>query len=162
MDPLILAGLITGLLLLLILVGMPIAFAMAIAGCVGIVFIGGKETVLYTLGTYPVSRSATFAWPAGSMAWGGTTVYVIDQFEGDVISQFDGETDVADVTFSADGRMLISADGTTIRVWDVVSYQQAATLEMPAPVLAVALSPDGRILASATDDGMILLWGINP
>ncbi|UCE34437.1 MAG: TRAP transporter large permease subunit, partial [Deltaproteobacteria bacterium] len=61
MDPLILAGLITGLLLLLILIGMPIAFAMAIAGCVGIVFIGGKETVLYTLGTYPVSRCATFA-----------------------------------------------------------------------------------------------------
>ena len=61
MNTLVLAALITGLLLLLILIGMPIAFAMAISGALGIVFIGGKETVLYTLGTYPVSRSGTFA-----------------------------------------------------------------------------------------------------
>lgn len=56
-----LAGFITALLLLLIVMGMPIAFAMAVAGGVGIVLIGGKETILYTLGTYPVSRAGTFS-----------------------------------------------------------------------------------------------------
>lgn len=60
MDPLILAGLITGILLLLILLGMPIAFAMAIAGGLGIVILGGKATVLYTLGTFPLGRCATY------------------------------------------------------------------------------------------------------
>ena len=95
-------------------------------------------------------------------AWGGMTVYILDQFSGEVISQFDGQNDIADATFSPNGRMLISADGTTIRIWDVTSYQLVSTLEMPAPVLAVAFSLDGRILATATNDGMIYLWGINP
>lgn len=61
MDPLMLTGLMTLLLLLLIVIGVPIAFAMAIAGSLGIILIGGVPTVLYTLGTYPVSRTATFA-----------------------------------------------------------------------------------------------------
>ena len=90
------------------------------------------------------------------------TVYVLDQFRGDVISQFDGENDIADATFSPNGRMLISADASTVRIWDVTSYQLVSTLEMPAPVVAIAISPDGRILATATNDGMIYLWGINP
>jgi C4-dicarboxylate transporter DctM subunit len=38
----------------------PIAFAMGIAGSLGIFLMGGTPTVLYTLGTYPVSRCATF------------------------------------------------------------------------------------------------------
>ena len=60
MDPLILAGLITVLLLLLIFIGMPIAFAMGIAGGLGIVILGGTSTVLYTLGTFPVGRCASY------------------------------------------------------------------------------------------------------
>lgn len=60
MDPSTLCILITVLLLLLIVIGVPIAFAMGITGGLGIFLMGGMPTVLYTLGTYPVSRSATF------------------------------------------------------------------------------------------------------
>jgi C4-dicarboxylate transporter DctM subunit len=61
MDPLALTALIVLLLLFMIVIGVPIAFAMGIAGCLGIVFIGGFPTVLYTLGTYPVSRTGTYS-----------------------------------------------------------------------------------------------------
>jgi len=61
MEPLTLTALMTLMLLLMIAIGVPIAFAMGITGGLGIVFIGGLPTVLYTLGTYPVSRTGTFA-----------------------------------------------------------------------------------------------------
>jgi WD40 repeat protein len=122
----------------------------------------GKQEAAFSVGDGPLWGLEYSPIGRTIAAWGGMTVYILDQFKGDVISQFDGETDIADATFSPNGRMLISTNGTTIRIWDVVSYQLAATLEMPVPVLAVAFSPDGRILASATNDGMIYLWGINP
>ncbi len=61
MDPVNLTVLMTLMLLFAIAMGVPIAFAMGIAGGLGIVFIGGLPTVLYTLGTYPVSRTGTFS-----------------------------------------------------------------------------------------------------
>ena len=61
MEPLTLTAIMVVVLLVLIAFGVPIAFSMAIAGGLGIVSIGGLPTVLYTLGTYPVSRTGTFA-----------------------------------------------------------------------------------------------------
>lgn len=62
MDPMTLVGLMALLLLFLIAIGIPIAFAAAIAGSLGIVLLEGFDTLLYTLGTFPVSRVGTFAW----------------------------------------------------------------------------------------------------
>ena len=64
MGELELAGIIVLLLLLLIGIGMPIAFAALMAGTVGIVVLNGPESALYTLGTFPVSRIASFSWTA--------------------------------------------------------------------------------------------------
>jgi len=57
-----LVGLMALMLLFLIAIGIPIAFAAAIAGSLGIVLLEGVDTLLYTLGTFPVSRVGTFAW----------------------------------------------------------------------------------------------------
>ena len=122
----------------------------------------GEQEIAFSVGDGPLWGLEYSPIGRTIAAWGGMTVYILDQFKGDVISQFDGEAEIADATFSPNGRMLISADGTTIRIWDVTSYQLVSKLEMPAPVLAVAISPDGRIFASATNDGLIYLWGINP
>ena len=61
MEPLTLTAIMVVVLLVLIAFGVPIAFSMAITGGLGIISIGGLPTVLYTLGTYPVSRTGTFA-----------------------------------------------------------------------------------------------------
>jgi WD40 repeat protein len=53
------------------------------------------------------------------------------------------------VTFSADGKMLVSGgEDRTIRFWDVSSGKQQRQITIDNPVDKVALSSDGRILAS--------------
>ncbi|KAF2127315.1 vegetative incompatibility protein HET-E-1 [Dothidotthia symphoricarpi CBS 119687] len=68
--------------------------------------------------------------------------------------------DVTAVTFSPDGRMVVSssADGT-IRVWEVATGLCRITLdEHTSSVFSVAFSPDGQLLASASPDKTIQLW----
>ena len=92
--------------------------------------------------------------------WGDSTVYLVDQFSGSVVYQLEGESEVLSAVFTPNGRMLISADGDTIRFWDVASYQSLSTLQMPEPIVALAISADGRSLAIGTTEGVVYLWGI--
>jgi tripartite ATP-independent transporter DctM subunit len=64
MGELELAGIIVLLSLLLIAVGMPIAFAVFLTGTVGILVLNGMESALYILGTFPISRIGSFSWTA--------------------------------------------------------------------------------------------------
>ncbi len=64
MSPIMLLGLMTLLMLVLIATEMPIAFAVGLAGGLGIVLLMGWGTLLYTVGTFPSSRIASFSWSA--------------------------------------------------------------------------------------------------
>lgn len=62
MDPVTTVVLMTLLMLVLIAIGLPIAFSVALAGSLGLVLLEDWQTLLYTVGTFPVSRVGTFAW----------------------------------------------------------------------------------------------------
>lgn len=62
MEPVFIVALMTLLMLLLISIKMPIAFAVGLSGSLGIVLLEDWATLLYTVGTFPVSRVATYAW----------------------------------------------------------------------------------------------------
>jgi WD40 repeat protein/serine/threonine protein kinase len=79
---------------------------------------------------------------------------------------------VSSVAFSPDGRHLAAAGGSNIRsewqrpaevkVWDVFSGQVVHSLDgHKGELIDTAFSPDGRLLASAGDDGLIKVWEVS-
>jgi WD40 repeat protein len=63
---------------------------------------------------------------------------------------------VESVTFSADGRRLVSCDSFDCRVWDTGE----GTIAIAAETNAFAMSPGSRLLATARLDGGIQLWDL--
>jgi hypothetical protein len=61
--------------------------------------------------------------------------------------------------FSRDGRALITAGGDrAVRVWDLAGRAVVQLEGHRNRVRTLALSPDGRTLASGSDDGTVLVW----
>lgn len=129
-----------------------------------------------------LDTASKFVWtlafsPDGQLlASGGyedPTISLWDVQTQTLIGSFDGHTrdvrilnsSVSAVAFSPDGKNLASGssiDGT-VRLWDVASRAQIALLlELETNDLeginSVAFSPNGTILASASDDSIIRMW----
>lgn len=84
----------------------------------------------------------------------GATVTLADPLSGKVVRELTRHTDSARrVAFSANGQRLLSGgrDGLAV-VWNVVQLTKIAEFKHRGWVEAVALSPDGRLAASAHQD----------
>jgi WD40 repeat protein len=70
------------------------------------------------------------------------------------------ESNVREIEFAADGRTLASAAHDTVRVWDVTHRRVAEEPLVPGGgvVLAVAVSPDGRYIATTGQAGAAHVW----
>ena len=62
---------------------------------------------------------------------------------------------------TSDGKLLASAQGNTLKVWDLTTRQEVGALEgHKGPILALAGTADGSHLASGSADGTIGLWDL--
>ena len=66
---------------------------------------------------------------------------------------------VTSVAWSPDGKWLATADGQTAKVWETASGKELLTLRGHNDnVKSIALSPEGKRLATGSDDGTARVW----
>ena len=63
------------------------------------------------------------------------------------------------MVFSPDGGTLAATAGQSTRTWDARTGDERLTLPAPTWVRSVAVSPDGRALAVAVQDGVVRVYG---
>jgi len=119
-----------------------------------------------TLGTEGGSPNWCFAFsPDGERLAAGNedgTVRVWSLADGETLLTLPGHSSlVRDVTFSPDGRLLITAGGEGAKVWDAETGDLLFTLSGHTnEVMAVALSANGSLLATASWDQTVKVWDL--
>lgn len=74
-----------------------------------------------------------------------------------------GHTDLVEaIDISADGRLVVTAGDTTVRIWDSFTGRELRkiTANTASSIIAVAFSADGRVVGAHHSDGHAEFWGV--
>lgn len=94
-----------------------------------------------------------------AVGYGNGLVSIMDQ-QGEIKRRFQAHQNwTFDLTYSSDGKFLISGGGDdVVQIWDTKTWKSTAMYEDHTDDLhGVALTSDGKWLATASDDGVVLL-----
>jgi WD40 repeat protein len=77
-----------------------------------------------------------------------------------ILNTLDTPHEVHALAYTPDGKFLVGALGTQVRLWDTATGQVHADWEGPTdPITSLAVSPDGSLLATASSSGLaVWLW----
>ena len=63
------------------------------------------------------------------------------------------------LSFSSDGKLLASASGNRVIIWDVISHQKLADFEAHSEIInSLGFSPDGKVLLTCGTDHLVKRW----
>jgi WD40 repeat protein len=124
---------------------------------------------------YPGAVLSLASSPDGTLlAVGGDAkvVQIYDLVKRELVATLEGHTQpVESLDFSSDGKLLASAGGAIVRLWDTTTWRRReARIQHSPPVLCVRFSPDAKILASSDGDkdsphgeseqAVVILWNL--
>lgn len=105
--------------------------------------------------------------PGGPEGYEAKGVRVVEAASREEIFYVEGWIDFA--VFSPDGRVLVTADPKSLRLWDVATGARLLERTWPAdfvrhptltPIYCLAFVPDGRSLVTGLNDGTLLVWDL--
>ncbi len=124
---------------------------------------------------YPGAVLSLASSPDGSMlAVGGDAkvVHIYDLVKQELKAILEGHTrPIESLDFSSDGKLLASAGGSTVRLWDTTTWKsKGERFQLNPPALCVRFSPDAKTLALSDGDKyfqhekseatVIILWNL--
>ncbi|MEH2082754.1 MAG: WD40 repeat domain-containing protein [Nostoc sp.] len=116
----------------------------------------GHTNVIYDLSFSPDSKKiATASWDGTIKIWDTSTGN-----EQETLENLGSQDKVYSLDFNVDGTKLASSgykDGS-VKVWDLNTRTSKVIVQHQKPATFVRFSPDGQIIASSSNDGIIQLW----
>ncbi|MCB9883197.1 MAG: hypothetical protein H6834_15520 [Planctomycetes bacterium] len=128
----------------------------------------GRELGTVRLGASPVALAISDdgKFVAGCDGEYSLKVWNAESGEAVALLEYDedapDERSIAAVSFTPDGKTLISSSWCNVRLFDIDEEEQIARIEAHtnAMVTHLAVSPDGKFLATAATSGELKLWNL--
>lgn len=96
-----------------------------------------------------------------SASW-DETVHLWDVRIGEQLQTLQCESTVTAVVFSPDCQHISSAYADCVTIWNSATGQMQSNPKLHSSSLnVIAFSPDGKLIAAGSDDGLVILWDVD-